>query len=240
MTAVPVPPDYEIRRAVERGYADHGWLQSWHSFSFAAYYDSRHSHFGALRVINEDWVAPGHGFDMHAHRDMEIITYVLEGELTHADSMGNTSTIRPGEVQRMSAGSGVMHSEYNHAEAQSTHLLQIWLLPSQRNVQPSYEQKTFQDSDKRGRLRLLVSPEGHHGSVQIHQDAWLYAGLFDADERADLNLRPGRRAYVHVARGGLSVNDISLQAGDALKLSHETRLTFSKGHHAEVLIFDLA
>ncbi|MCA3159120.1 MAG: pirin family protein [Burkholderiales bacterium] len=240
MTSLPVPLRYEIRRSAERGYADHGWLQSYHSFSFAQYDDPRHRQFGALRVINEDWIAAGHGFDTHGHRDMEIITYVLEGELSHKDSMGNTSMIRPGEVQRMSAGSGVMHSEYNHTENHTTHLLQIWLLPNQRNVKPGYEQKAFSESEKRGRLRLVVSPDGRAGSVSIYQDALVYAGLFDDDEMAEHYLPAGRWAYVHVARGNVRVNDISLQNGDALKVNDETVLRLSHGSHAEVLLFDLA
>jgi len=240
MTSLLTPARHEIRRSAERGYADHGWLQSYHSFSFAQYDDPCHRQFSCLRVINEDWVAAGHGFGTHGHRDMEIITYVLEGELSHKDSMGNASTIRPGEVQRMSAGSGVMHSEYNHTENQITHLLQIWLLPNQRNVEPGYEQKAFSESEKRGRLRLVVSPDGRAGSVSIHQEAFLYAGLFDGDEKAELPLAPGRWAYVHVARGSVSVNEVALETGDALKLKNEAAIRLSQGRHAEVLLFDLA
>jgi len=240
MTSLMTQAPYEIRRSSERGYADHGWLQSYYSFSFAQYDDPRHRQFSCLRVINEDWVAPGHGFDTHGHRDMEIITYVLEGELSHKDSMGNASTIRPGEVQRMSAGSGVMHSEHNHTESQTTHLLQIWFLPDQRNVAPAYEQKAFTESEKRGRLRMVVSPDGRQGSVSIHQDAFVYAGLFDGDEKAEQNLASGRCAYVHVARGGVWVNDIPLQTGDALKIQQDTVLRLTQGRHAEVLLFDLA
>jgi redox-sensitive bicupin YhaK (pirin superfamily) len=239
MTSLTSKARYEIRRSAERGYADHGWLQSYHSFSFAQYDDPRHRQFSCLRVINEDWIAAGHGFGTHGHRDMEIITYVLEGELSHQDSMGNASTIRPGEVQRMSAGPGVMHSEYNHSKSQTTHLLQIWLLPNQANVEPGYEQKTFPDSEKRGRLCLLVSPDGRAGSVRIYQDALLYSGLFEADEMVAQPLAPGRCAYVHVARGSVVVNDIPLETGDALKVRDETVLCLTQGCHAEVLLFDL-
>lgn len=228
-----------LRPGSERGYADHGWLQSYHSFSFADYVDPAHTHFGALRVINEDWVAPGQGFGTHGHRDMEIITYVLEGELAHKDSMGNASTIRPGEVQRMSAGTGVQHSEYNHATDQTTHLLQIWIFPNVKNVAPSYEQKSFSTIEKRGTLRLVASPEGREDSVRIHQDAWMYVGLFDGSEHAELDFGPQRLGYVHVARGSLEVNGVVLQAGDAAKLSQEARLTLTRGQGAEVLVFDL-
>lgn len=229
----------ELRRAAERGYADHGWLQSYHSFSFADYYDEQHMHFGPLRVINEDWVAPGRGFGMHGHRDMEIVTYVLEGALAHRDSMGNSSTISPGEVQRMSAGTGVMHSEYNHASDQTTHLLQIWIMPNQRNVTPSYEQKTFGATEKRGHLRLIVSPDGRNGSVSIHQDAYVYAGLFNGDEQDERPLAEGRLAYIHIARGRVDVNGVVLQAGDALKLASTASVQVSHGRDAEILLFDL-
>src|SRR5512134_2362549 len=185
------------RRSAERGYADHGWLKSFHSFSFADYYDPRHMGFGPLRVINEDRVAPGMGFGTHGHRDMEIISYVLDGELAHKDSLGNGSVIRPGDVQRMSAGTGVRHSEFNHSATQVTHFLQIWIEPNVQGIAPGYEERRFEDADKRGRLRLVASPDGADGSVTIHQDARVYAGLFDGGEHATLHVEPGRRAYVH-------------------------------------------
>lgn len=229
----------EIRSSAERGYADHGWLKSYHSFSFADYYDPRHMQFGPLRVINEDRVAPGMGFGTHGHRDMEIISYVLDGELAHKDSMGNGSVIRPGDVQRMSAGTGVRHSEYNHAADQTTHFLQIWIVPDQVGIDPGYEEKHFDAADKRGRLRLVGSPDGADGSVRIHQDVRLYAGLFDGDESAELSLRPGRRAYVHVARGTVAVNGQALAAGDAAKLTDVNAVSLSAGNGAEVLVFDM-
>lgn len=230
----------EIRKSEERGYADHGWLKSYHSFSFADYYDPRHVQFGSLRVINEDRVAPGMGFGTHGHRDMEIISYVLEGELAHKDSMGNGSVIRPGDVQRMSAGTGVRHSEYNHAAHDTTHFLQIWIMPNETGIEPGYEEKRFEAADKRGRLRLVGSPDGAEGSVVIHQDVRLYAGLFDGDETATLSLAPGRRAYVHVARGRISVNGQVLEAGDAAKLEDVETVNLSQGSGAEVLVFDLS
>jgi len=229
----------EIRKAGERGYADHGWLRSYHSFSFADYYDPQHVQFGPLRVINEDRVAPGMGFGTHGHRDMEIISYVLEGELAHKDSMGNGSVIRPGDVQRMSAGTGVRHSEYNHAAHDTTHFLQIWVLPEQANLQPGYEEKHFEAADKRGRLRLVGSRDGADGSVVVHQDMRLYAGLFDGDESATLALAPQRRAYVHVARGRVTVNGRALEAGDAARIEGEDAVSLSGGSGAEVLVFDL-
>src|SRR5215469_14340634 len=199
-------PMSEIRRSHERGHADHGWLKSFHTFSFADYFDPEHIEFGPLRVINEDRVAPGAGFGTHGHRDMEIISYVLAGELAHKDSMGNGSTIRPGDVQRMSAGTGVQHSEFNPSRVDPVHFLQIWIQPSQRGITPSYEEKAFPVQEKRGRLRLIASPDRAQGSVLIHQDARVYAGLFDADERAALTIEPGRRVYVHVARGKITAN----------------------------------
>jgi quercetin 2,3-dioxygenase len=214
----------QLRKADERGHANHGWLDSYHSFSFADYHDPRHMAFGPLRVINEDRVAPGSGFGTHGHRDMEIITYVLEGELGHKDSIGNGSVIRPGDVQRMSAGSGIRHSEYNHAQKEQTHFLQIWIEPNVRGIAPGYEEKRFEAADKRGRLRLVASPDGADGSVLIHQDARLYAGLFDGAETAALELALGRRAYIHVARGSVSVNGVVLAAGDALKVSDEAKV----------------
>jgi quercetin 2,3-dioxygenase len=229
----------QVRRSDERGYADHGWLKSFHTFSFADYYDPKHVEFGALRVINEDRVEAGAGFGTHGHRDMEIISYVLAGELAHKDSMGNGSTIRPGDVQRMSAGSGVRHSEFNPSAKHGTHFLQIWITPSARNIEPSYEEKRFTAEEKRGRLRLIVSPDANEGSVLIHQDARVYAGLFTGDEQAHLDLASGRRLYVHVARGELTVNGEVLRAGDALSSTDATALTLKNGLDAEVLVFDL-
>lgn len=228
-----------FRRAADRGSFDHGWLQTHHSFSFADYYDPAHMGFGPLRVINDDTVAPGAGFGTHGHRDMEIISYVLEGELAHKDSMGNGSVIRPGNVQRMSAGTGVLHSEFNHAANSHTHFLQIWIEPAQRGIAPGYEEVIFNEADKRGVLRLIASPDGAQGSVRIHQDARVYAGLFDGAEQAELVLAPGRRVYVHVARGSVSLNAQKLSAGDGAKLLDEPRVTLSDGSGAEVLVFDL-
>ena len=228
-----------LRPAAERGHADHGWLNSWHSFSFADYRDPAHVHWGPLRVINEDRVQPGRGFGKHGHSDMEIISYVLDGALGHADSMGTQSTIVPGEVQRMSAGTGITHSEFNHSQSTSTHFLQIWLIPSKTGVTPSYEQKTFSEQEKRGRLRVVVSPDGRDGSVSIHQDAIMLAGLFEGDERAELPLSAGRLGYVHVARGEVTVNEHKLVAGDALLFQDEPLLTIARGKQAEVLVFDL-
>ena len=229
----------ELRRSDERGYADHGWLKSFHSFSFADYHDPRHMGFGPLRVINEDRVAPGMGFGTHGHRDMEIISYVLDGELAHKDSMGNGSVIRPGDVQRMSAGTGVRHSEFNHSADRATHFLQIWIEPSTRGIAPGYEEKRFETADKRGRLRLIASADGADGSVLIHQDARVYAGLFDGDERATLRVEPGRRAYVHVARGDVTVEGQALHAGDAAMFTNAGTILLSNGKDAEVLAFDL-
>ena len=203
----------EVRRGVDRGYAEQGWLKSWHSFSFAEYRDPEHVHFGPLRVINEDFIAPSSGFGTHGHRDMEIITYVLEGELTHKDSMssggGEGAVIRPGDVQRMSAGSGVLHSEFNGSNDQAVHLLQIWIMPNVSGIAPSYEEKRFTDADKRGRLCLVASGDGREGSVSIHADATLYAGLFDGNEHATYRLAVGRKAYAHVARGAVVENGLA-------------------------------
>ncbi|MGB5103273.1 MAG: pirin family protein [Steroidobacteraceae bacterium] len=229
----------DIRRADERGYADHGWLRSYHSFSFADYFDPAHVEFGPLRVINEDRVVPDAGFGTHGHRDMEIISYVLEGELAHKDSTGTSSVIRPGDVQRMSAGRGVMHSEFNGSHDQPVHFLQIWIQPNVRGIAPEYEEKRFEPTEKRGRLRLIASPDAADGSVLIHQDARVYAGLFDGAERATLDVAPGRLIYVHVARGSITANGESLQAGDALKLTDATRLDLAQGSAAEALVFDL-
>jgi quercetin 2,3-dioxygenase len=247
-----------LRRSADRGYADHGWLKSFHSFSFADYLDPAHMGFGNLRVINEDRVAPGRGFGTHGHRDMEIVSYVLEGELAHKDSMGNgngngngsgggnasaqaaSGVIRPGDVQRMSAGTGVQHSEFNHAADRTTHFLQIWILPDRAGIAPGYEQKHFDAQSKRGRLALVAAPDGRDGAVTIHADAAIRAGLFDRDEAAEVTLDPKRLAYVHVARGEIDANGQRLRAGDALKLQGESRLELQHGDHAEVLVFDLA
>ena len=229
-----------LRKSSDRGLADHGWLKSFHSFSFADYYDPKHMGFGNLRVINEDRIAPGTGFGTHGHRDMEILSYVLDGALAHRDNMGNGTTIVPGDVQRMSAGRGVMHSEFNAARDASTHFLQIWILPSQQGIEPGYEQKAFTDADKRGRLRLVASPDGREGSLTVHADASLYAGLFDGNEQATLALVPGRLGYVHVARGALQVNGQALVAGDAMLLRGEPRVELARGDDADVLVFDLA
>jgi redox-sensitive bicupin YhaK (pirin superfamily) len=227
-----------IRRSQERGYADHGWLKSFHTFSFADYFDPEHVEYGPLRVINEDRVQAGAGFGTHPHRDMEIISYVLSGELAHQDSMGNGSIIRPGDVQRMSAGTGVRHSEFNPSQTDGAHFLQIWIQPNVRNIEPSYEEKRFDAQEKRGRLRLIVSPDRSEGSLLIHQDARVYAGLFDGAEAASLAVAPGRHIYVHVARGGVTANEVVLDAGDALKVGGG-RLELHEGRGAEVLVFDL-
>lgn len=229
-----------LRRSADRGYADHGWLKSFHSFSFAGYHDPQHMGFGNLRVINEDRIEPGTGFGTHGHRDMEIISYVMSGALAHRDNMGNGTAIVPGDVQRMSAGRGVMHSEFNHSPKGQTHFLQIWIHPSQSGIDPGYEQKSFDSSQKRGRLCLVASPDGAQGSVTVHADARLYAGLFDAGEQATLALDPARKTYVHLISGQLSVNGQALQAGDAAKLVAEPALALTDGRGAEVLVFDLA
>ncbi|PTT82507.1 quercetin 2,3-dioxygenase [Pelomonas sp. HMWF004] len=237
----------QLIKSSDRGYADHGWLKSFHSFSFADYYDPARMGFGALRVINEDKVAAGKGFGTHGHRDMEIISYVLSGELAHKDSMGNgeagganAGVIRPGDVQRMSAGTGVMHSEFNHAKDETTHFLQIWIQPDARGIAPSYEQKHFDPASKRGKLRLVAANDGADGAVTIHADAKLYAGLFDGAEQAELALANGRIAYVHIVRGSLTVNGQDLTAGDALQVRETSRLALTAGRDAEVLVFDLA
>ena len=230
----------EIRRSQERGQANHGWLDSAHSFSFADYYDPAHMGFGPLRVINEDRVQPGKGFGTHGHRDMEIISYVLHGALAHRDSMGNGSVIRPGDVQRLSAGTGITHSEFNGSNDDRVHFLQIWIEPNVRGVRPSYEEKHFDDASKRGRLRLIASPGGREGSVSIHQDADVYAALLDGAEAIEFALRDGRRAYVHVIRGEVLVNGEPLSAGDALKVWGVKELRLDHARDAEVLLFDLS
>lgn len=229
-----------IRRAEERGHADHGWLKTYHSFSFADYFDPAHMGFRSLRVINEDRVLPGRGFGTHPHRDMEIITYVLEGALQHRDSMGNGSVIRPGEVQRMSAGAGVTHSEFNASGSELLHLLQIWLLPSERDIKPSYEQKLIDRKEQAGRLRLVASPDGREGSVTIHTDANLYAGLFEAGATGELPLGNARHAWVHVARGKARVNGHDLRAGDGAAMSDLSGVRIEGVDASEVLVFDLA
>ena len=229
-----------LRKSQDRGYADHGWLKSYHSFSFAGYHDPAHMGWGNLRVINEDRVAPGMGFGKHGHRDMEIISYVLSGELAHQDSMGNVKGIPPGDVQRMSAGTGVTHSEFNHAEGQTTHFLQIWIEPNVTGIRPSYEQKTVPVEQKRGALRLVASSDGAQGSVTVHADAAVYAGLFDGGETAELGLDPARKGYVHLVRGELDVNGQRLATGDAALLEGENRIVLANGKDAEVLVFDLA
>jgi quercetin 2,3-dioxygenase len=228
-----------VRKSQDRGHADHGWLKSYHSFSFADYHDPAHMGVGNLRVINEDRIAPGTGFGTHGHRDMEIVSYVLDGALAHKDSIGNGATIVPGEVQRMSAGTGIQHSEFNHAQ-QTTHFLQIWILPNQRGVKPGYEQKAYTPEEKRGKLRLVASSDGREGSVLIHADAAMYAGLFDGTERHEQALSAGRLGYVFVARGSITANGHPLRTGDALTLRDESRLVLERGEQAEVLVFDLA
>ncbi len=228
-----------LRKAGERGHANHGWLDSYHSFSFADYHDPRHMGYASLRVINEDVVQPGQGFGTHGHRDMEIITYILAGALEHKDSMGNGSVIRPGDVQRMSAGTGVQHSEFNHSKTEPVHLLQIWILPAAGGIAPGYEEKHFDVAARRGRLRLIASSDGRDGSVLIHQDAAVYAALLSGDEKLSHSLAAGRLAYLHVARGTLTVNGRALAAGDALKFSGESLVTLEKGSDAEILLFDL-
>ena len=229
----------DIRRSNDRGFADHGWLKSFHTFSFADYFDPEHVEFGPLRVINEDRVQAGAGFGTHSHRDMEIISYVLAGELAHKDSMGNGSTIKPGDVQRMSAGSGVRHSEFNPSSSEPVHFLQIWIQPAERNIEPGYEEKRFSPEEKRGRLRLIASADRADGSLAIHQDVRVYAGLFTGDEHAQLTVQPGRRIYVHVARGSVTANGATLEAGDALRITDGALLTLSDAREAEVLVFDL-
>ena len=229
----------DIRRSSERGFADHGWLKSFHTFSFADYFDPEHVEFGPLRVINEDRVQAGAGFGTHGHRDMEIISYVLEGELAHKDSMGNGSVIRPGDVQRMSAGTGVRHSEFNPNPKEPVHFLQIWIQPAEKNIEPSYEEKRFPAEEKRGRLRLIVSPDRADGSLLIHQDAKVYAGLFTGNERTEFKTARGRRIYLHVARGAVKANGTALEAGDALRITDGAALRLSDAQDAEVLVFDL-
>ncbi len=228
-----------VRKSQDRGYADHGWLKSFHSFSFAGYYDPKFMGWGNLRVINEDRIAPGTGFGTHGHRDMEIISYVISGNLAHKDSMGNVKGIPPGDVQRMSAGSGVQHSEFNHAEGETTHFFQIWIEPNVTGIAPGYEQKTFSAPHKQGVLRLVASPDAAQGSVLIHADARMYSGLLDGDQTANLALATDRKAYVHLVRGAVSVNGQALAAGDAALLEGEAAMALTDAVDAEVLVFDL-
>jgi redox-sensitive bicupin YhaK (pirin superfamily) len=228
-----------LRKSLDRGHADHGWLKSLHSFSFAGYHDPLHMGWGNLRVINEDRIAPGTGFGTHGHRDMEIISYVLSGALAHKDTMGNTTSIPPGDVQRMSAGTGVQHSEFNHASSE-THFFQIWIEPHAMGIAPGYEQRSFAPEEKRGQLRLVASPDAAQGSVMIHADASLYAGLLDGQEPVTLALNPKRKVYVHLVRGALTVNGQALSAGDAALIEGEALITLSAARDAEVLVFDLA
>ncbi len=230
---------FAVRRAEERGHANHGWLNSYHTFSFANYHDPRHMGFSNLRVINDDIIAPSQGFGTHGHADMEIVTYVLDGALEHKDSMGNGSVMRPGDVQRMSAGTGVSHSEYNHSSEEPVHLLQIWLQPNERGVKPGYDQRFFSPEDRRGRLVLLVSPDGRDGSISSHQDALLCGALLDADSRLEHRLDPGRRAYVHVARGSVRVNGETLADGDGVAIDVASKVLLEGIAGAEVLLFDL-
>jgi len=229
-----------LRKNTDRGHANHGWLDTWHTFSFAGYHDPEHMGFSDLRVINDDRVQPAQGFGTHGHRDMEIITYVLEGALEHKDSMGNGSVIRPGNVQRMSAGNGVRHSEFNASRSEPVHLLQIWIEPNVTGIAPGYEEKNFTDDEKRGRLRLIASPDGRDGSVTIHQDALLYAALLDGKDKATHALAAGRKAYVHVARGEVKLNGEPLTGGDGVRIVDEKNLELSDARNAEVLLFDLA
>jgi len=229
-----------LRKSAERGYFDYGWLKTYHTFSFADYFDREHTSFGSLRVINEDFVQAGKGFGTHAHRDMEIITYILEGQLAHKDSMGNGSVIRRGDVQRMSAGTGVTHSEYNASQSEIVHLLQSWILPKHNGLQPSYEQKYFDARGKQDRLRLVASPDGRDGSVTIHQDASMYAGILSEGKELSHSLANGRRAYAHVARGALEVNGERLDTGDGAKITDENKITLAALEDTELLLFDLA
>ncbi|OGA48407.1 MAG: quercetin 2,3-dioxygenase [Betaproteobacteria bacterium RIFCSPLOWO2_12_FULL_62_58] len=230
----------KLRSSQDRGHANHGWLDTWHTFSFADYHDPDEMGFGALRVINDDRVQPGRGFGMHGHRDMEIITYILDGALEHKDSMGNGSVIRRGDVQRMSAGKGVLHSEFNPSPTDPVHLLQIWIEPNVTGIRPSYEEKRFAAEQRQERLRLVASPDGRDSSVMIHQDTCVYATLLDAGDAVTHQLAPGRKAYVHVARGAVEVNGERLTGGDGAKIGAESKITFAKAEGAEILLFDLA
>lgn len=229
----------EVRKSTERGAASFGWLNSRHTFSFGEYFDPRQVGFGPLRVINEDEVEPSRGFGTHGHSNMEIISYVLDGALEHKDSMGNGSVLRYGDVQRMSAGTGVRHSEFNHSASDRVHFLQIWIEPNLRGIEPSYEEKHFDAASKQGRLRLIVSPDGRDGSVSVQQDASIYASILNGEDRIEHGLEPGRTAYVHVVRGQIEVNGIALGGGDGLKIAGESLVTLARAEAAEVLLFDL-
>ncbi|MGF1478483.1 MAG: pirin family protein [Cyanophyceae cyanobacterium] len=229
-----------LRKAQERGHADHGWLNTYHTFSFANYYDPEYLGFRSLRVINEDRVTPGAGFGTHGHRDMEIITYVLEGALAHKDSIGNGSVIKPGDVQRMSAGTGILHSEFNHSATEPVHFLQIWLLPNQRGIPASYEQHNFGLAKEPGQLRLVAAPDGREGALTIHQDASIYAAVLNESDRLSYSLNPQRHAWIQVARGAVTLNDVALSQGDGAAVSHETELAIAATADAEILLFDLA
>jgi quercetin 2,3-dioxygenase len=228
-----------VRKSSERGYADHGWLKSFHSFSFAGYYDPAHMGVGPLRVINEDRITVGSGFGTHGHKDMEIISYVLDGAVSHKDSMGNGSTIKPGDVQRMSAGTGVTHSEFNGNPSGETHFMQIWIQPAKSGGAPGYEEKHFSDAEKRGKLRLIASQDAREGSVTVAQDISMYAGFFDKQEQQTLEVDPERLTYVQVARGAIEVNGNKLEHGDAILVKDEASISISNGSNAEIIVFDL-
>lgn len=229
-----------LRRAADRGHTNYDWLDTWHTFSFNAYHDPAHMGFRSLRVINEDWVAPGKGFGMHGHRDMEIMTYVLEGALEHRDSLGTGSVLHPGEFQRMSAGTGIRHSEFNPSENQPVHLYQIWFLPNEKGLAPSYEQKAFAEEERQGRLRLVASPDARDGSLLIHQDARVYLAKLDADQEIQHELQPGRSAWLQVLRGSVVLNGHSLATSDGAAVSDETVLSIRPSEPSDVLLFDLA
>lgn len=229
-----------LRKAEDRGHANHGWLDTYHTFSFANYYDPKHMGFRALRVINEDYVSPTAGFGTHGHRDMEIITYVLEGALEHKDNIGNGSVIQPGEVQRMSAGTGILHSEFNHSENEAVHLLQIWLLPAQNGLSPSYEQRNFSPAKTPGKLHLVAAKDGREGAVTVHQDVDLYAAVLQKGDRLSHTLQPQRHAWVQVARGAITLNGLPLDASDGAAISNETEVVIEATKEAEILLFDLA
>lgn len=229
-----------IRKAEDRGHANHGWLDTYHTFSFANYYDRKHMGFRSLRVINEDWVSPDAGFGTHGHRDMEIITYVLEGALAHKDSIGNGSVIQPGDIQRMSAGTGILHSEFNHSQNETVHLLQIWLLPDTQGLQPSYEQRNFSPAKTPGKLHLVAARDGREGAVTVHQDVELYAGVLKEGDRISHTLKPQRHAWVQVARGAITLNGVPLKTSDGAAISEETEVAIAATQDAEILLFDLA
>jgi redox-sensitive bicupin YhaK (pirin superfamily) len=229
-----------IRKSEERGYADQGWLKSFHSFSFANYYDPRFMGWGNLKVINEDRITPDSGFGNHGHRDMEIISYILSGELAHKDSIGNVESIPPGDVQRMSAGTGVIHSEFNHAPGQETHFLQIWIEPLVKGIAPDYEQRNFSASDKQGKLKLIVSPQGDGDSIKVNADVNIFAGLFENNRGTIININPNRKSYVHLIQGSININNLPLKSGDAVFIEHETEIELSEGQAAEVIVFDLS